>query len=130
MENKKRGRLNKEWGEHAEQIALEYLFSEGYAVRERRWRAGNTIEIDIIAQTGMWIVFVEVKARKGDYQDPVDAVDEKKRSKMVKAADIYLSNLKENYQYRFDIITLTGTPESYNICHIQDAFMPPLNGKW
>lgn len=124
------GEANRQWGKVAEQIAMEHLFKEGYSVREREWKCGNHIEIDIIAEKEFMIVFVEVKARKGDHEDPLDAVNNAKRSKMVKGADIYMSNLPMQYQHRFDIITITGTADHHTLEHIEDAFLPPLNGRW
>jgi putative endonuclease len=130
VDHKKQGAANREWGEYAEELAVELLFKEGYAIRERHWKVSNRIEIDIIAEKDFNIIFIEVKARKGDNQDPVDAVDKKKRSKMVKGADIYLANLNKTYQYRFDIVTITGDKENYKIEHLEDAFLPALNGRW
>lgn len=127
MNNKSRGEANREWGNIAEQIACDYLVSEGYAIRERNWRIGNRIEIDIIAQVGTTIVFVEVKARKGNFIMPDDAVDTAKRKKLIKGGDIYLRSLDKFYYYRLDIITITGTPESYKLEHLKDAFLPPLS---
>lgn len=125
--NSKSGESNREWGKQAEKIACDYLITHGYTVRETNWRVGNTIEIDIIAEKGNIIIFVEVKARKGDYMLPTEAIDEKKMRKIVKGGDIYLRGLKHPYEYRLDIITITGTPEHYEIRHIPDAFLPPLS---
>ena len=109
MDRKQQGTSNREWGKQAETIAAEYLRAHGYIIRERNWRVGNSIEIDIIAEKDNTIVFVEVKARKGDFQQADDAVD-----------------TPHLFQYRLDIITLTGTPENYEIKHLEDAFLPPL----
>lgn len=126
MDKKQQGTSNREWGKQAETIAAEYLRSHGYIIRERNWRVGNSIEIDIIAEKDNIIIFVEVKARKGDFQQADDAVDTPKRNKMIKGGDIYLRSLPHLFQYRLDIITLTGTPENYEIKHLEDAFLPPL----
>ncbi len=126
MDKKQQGTSNREWGKQAETIAAEYLRSHGYIIRERNWRVGNSIEIDIIAEKDNTIIFVEVKARKGDFQQADDAVDTPKRNKMIKGGDIYLRSLPHLFQYRLDIITLTGTPENYEIKHLEDAFLPPL----
>ena len=126
MDKKQQGTSNREWGKQAETIAADYLRTHGYIIRERNWRVGNTIEIDIIAEKDNTIIFVEVKARKGDFQQADDAVDTPKRNKMIKGGDIYLRSLPHLFQYRLDIITLTGTPENYEIKHLKDAFLPPL----
>ena len=111
----------------AEQFATDYLITKGYAIRERNWRPHPApYEVDIIAQKGTEIVFVEVKARSGaDVVDAVEAVDVKKQRFLVRAADIYLRGLDYIYYYRFDIIAVTG-PDRH-LTHIEDAFMPPLS---
>ena len=122
-----RGADNKKWGHEAEQIAAEWLMSQGYVIRDRNWRLGNSIEIDIIAEIPGTMVFIEVKARTGDHQSPTDAVDAKKMRRMVKGANIYLQKFDFLFKYRFDIITITGNSSSFTIDHFQDAFMPELN---
>lgn len=75
------------------------------------------------------MAFVEVKARKGDNQQPLEAVNRKKRTKMVRGADIYMERFPFPYEYRFDIITVTGTREDYTMEHLEDAFIPGVNGE-
>ncbi len=127
MNRKARGDANREWGKQAEQIACDYLVAEGYAIRYRNWTAPGHIEIDIIAQKGTTIAFVEVKARKGDCVSADDAVNAAKRRKMLQGGDIYLRGLDQFFNYRMDIITITGTPEKYTLQHLKDAFLPPLS---
>lgn len=129
MEKRQQGKENKEWGAEAERIAREWLMTHGYVIREKNWRVKNTIEIDIIAELPGVIVFVEVKARTGKHTDALDAIDEKKIRKMVRAANIYLQDLDRLFQYRFDIFTVTGSPEDYETEHYPDAFYPPLGCK-
>lgn len=52
-------------GNKAEQKAAEYLEREGYHVVRRNWRQPDC-EVDIIAQKGRTMYFVEVKFRMGD----------------------------------------------------------------
>lgn len=117
---------NKSWGHDAESIAAEYLIANGYVIRERNWRMGP-YEIDIIAEKDNAIVFVEVKARMEGHQDPISAVDRRKRQRTIRVADSYLRAIEKRYEYRFDIITLTGTRESYSMSHYPDAYMPMVN---
>lgn len=125
---KKIGEDNYKWGQLAEQIAAEYLLKKGYTIRERNWRAGK-YEIDIILECDRTIIFVEVKARKPDTQDPIDAVGKNKRSNIVRGADCYLRNLPHLYQYRFDIITIIGDSNDFKLEHYEDAYMPGVNGR-
>ena len=112
-------------GKAAEKISTEYLIKQGYTIRETNWRM-NHLEVDIIAQKGDMIIFIEVKARNGKHDDPLDAVDAKKIKHLVKAANVYLQSETYDYDCRFDVITLTGTPDEYVLEHIEDAFIPPL----
>lgn len=126
MDKKTQGQINREWGQEAENIVADWLLTQGYVIRERNWRVGNTIEIDIIAEIPGRIVFVEVKARKGDYVTAYDAVTPAKIKKIVKGADIYLRRNRLMLPYRLDIITVTGTSGDYTIEHMPDAFLPGL----
>ena len=111
-----------DWGEH---IAADYLVTLGCAIREFKWK-GRGFEIDIVAQKGMRVIFVEVKTRKSPTVDPVGAVDYTKRSHMIHAADVYLKALDMPLEYQFDIIGITGTPHDYTLEHVEDAFFPSV----
>lgn len=114
-----------DFGKFAEARATEYYVTRGYAIRERNWRC-RRIEIDIIAQTGNVIVFVEVKARSGHHTEAIDAVTPDKMRRMTRGADIYLKMLPGDYEYRYDIVTLTGSFDSYCLEVYEDAFLSPL----
>lgn len=114
-------------GRNAEQLAIDYLASKGYAIRERNWRPHPThYEVDIIAQKDAEIVFVEVKARADKDIDPAKAVDLKKQKFISRAADIYLRMQPHMYYYRFDIIAISGTGNDITIRHIEDAYISPI----
>lgn len=127
-DRKKQGSDNQEWGHEAETLAAEYFLKNGYTIRERNWKSGN-FEIDLILEKNRQIVFVEVKARKRGptNQDPVAAVDYRKRRRLIMAADSYLRQLTLLYQYRFDIVTFTGTKNDFEMRHYPDAFIPLVN---
>ena len=117
-----------EWGKIAEQIAAEHLIKQGYVVRERNWQPMHGhVEIDIISQKDNVLIFIEVKARQSEDYDPADAVDDKKIRKLVRAAESYLRSQEYDFEYRFDIITVTGNEQHHILDHIEDAFLPPLS---
>lgn len=131
MENnlsaEQRAEKAREWGAQAEQIAFEYFVRSGYVVRERNWRTGAShLEVDMILEREGTIVFVEVKARSGKWNDGFAAVDEKKIRNLVRAADKYITANNLDFEYRFDIVVLHGTPSDHTVTHIEDAFLPPL----
>lgn len=116
-----------EWGRQAENIVREYLISKGYTVREQNWTPKTSkSEIDIIAQKGDILAFVEVKARSDRDLDPADAITADKIKKVVRGANSYLETQEYDFFYRFDVATVSGNPEDYVLDYLEDAFLPPL----
>lgn len=117
--------LHNEFGKAGENAAKETLIKYGYTIRETNWKCGK-LEIDIVAEKDGRIIIVEVKTRSSDYVAPVNAIDKRKISHLVKAANAYIKHYDLPHEVQFDIITLVGKPEDFTIEHIADAFMPPL----
>lgn len=117
----------KEWGRLAEKIVCEWLISKGYTVRETNWRPSTSkSEIDIIAQKDDTLAFVEVKARSDRGVDPAEAITPEKIKNIVRGANAYLKTQEYDFFYRFDVATISGTPEDYDFDYLEDAFLPPL----
>lgn len=115
-------------GKWGEQIAVDLLVTKGYAIVRRNWRLGD-LEIDVIAMKGDRVVFVEVKTRSTHFADPALAVDRRRVSRMVRAADAYVRAFDVPHEVQFDIILVVGDPKAAaqpEIEHISDAFLPPL----
>lgn len=112
-------------GKLGEDLAAEYLLQKGYTLLHRNWRNSRQ-EIDIIAQTGDILVFVEVKARSSSaFGAPQDFVDYKKEAHLEKASLAYLENSGHNGEIRFDIIAIQFNKKGKaDIQHIEDAFFP------
>ncbi len=93
------------FGKRSEEIAAQYLCSKGYRILERNYRTPRG-ELDLIAQDGDVLVFVEVKARRGVvFGEPQWAVDARKRQHLIKASLFYLSRKKiQDRCCRFDIV--------------------------
>lgn len=106
------------WGE---ELATAYLREKGYAILERDWHSGHR-DIDIVAQNNEWLVFVEVKTRSTDeIISPIQAVNWKKQRNIVKAINHYIHYRKINQPWRFDVITIVGSPgKEPRINHIED----------
>lgn len=117
----------KKWGKEAEQIVKRYLISKGYTVRDENWRPTTSkSEIDLIAQKGDVVAFVEVKARTDKGLDPADAITPDKVRSMVRGANTYLQTMEHDFFYRFDVATVSGNAEEYTLDYLEDAFLPPL----
>lgn len=114
-----------ETGRWGEDIAAEYLAANGYAIADRNWRCGH-YEIDIVAYKGARIIFVEVKTRSDNDEDPLEAVDKDKTSRLIRAAVVYINAYEIDHEIQFDLIAINGTSSDYTIEHIPDAFIPPL----
>ncbi|MBD5213241.1 MAG: YraN family protein [Bacteroidales bacterium] len=111
-----------QWGEN---IATEHLIREGYAIVERNWRMEH-FEIDIIATKGPRIIFVEVKTRTSADYDPLEAVDTRKKTRMIASANAYILSRNLPHEVQYDIITIVGEPNDYTLEHIPDAFWPSV----
>lgn len=102
-----------------EEKAANYLMSQGFRILERNFYT-HFGEIDLIAEEGDILVFVEVKYRrdlKNGY--PQEAVTPAKRRKIVRSAQYYLYRTRrEDCICRFDVIAIVGE----EITHIKAAF--------
>lgn len=104
-------------------MAASFLLNKQYELLHTNWRYGKK-EIDIIARQGATIVFIEVKTRSTQFFGmPEEAVHARKEELLLRAADSYL------HQYalrpdniRFDIISITISPDKEEIMHLEDAF--------
>lgn len=113
-------------GKIGEDIAVKHLQERGYFILHRNWRSGHK-ELDIVARDGEELVVVEVKTRRNNlYGNPEDAIDDRKIRKIVSATDSYVRKYRVDLSIRFDIITIIGQEEPYQIEHIEDAFFPPI----
>jgi putative endonuclease len=113
-----------ETGSKGEQIAVAHLQSLGFQVLEQNWRYSHW-EIDIIAQLGRKIHFVEVKTRTGlSFGHPEEYVTRKKVNYLKKAAEEYLFRHLPNQQFiQIDIIAILLTKgKEPSIRLIEDIF--------
>lgn len=114
-------------GSAGETYVCEYLQKRGYFIRERNYRVKGG-EIDIIAERNGIIAFVEVKSRKfGSLDSAVEAVDRRKQSLVIRAADRYLeTHPADGMSIRFDaaavVITTEEHPRVIEMKYIEDAF--------
>ena len=111
-------------GQQGERIAAESLREIGYVILERNVKLGR-YEIDIIAQEGDTIAFVEVKTRRDDsFLQPEVNVHRTKRRHLLNAARLYIArNRSENSYYRFDIVSVVlPENEAPRVRLIRNAF--------
>lgn len=97
-----------ETGRRAEAAAKVYLEMRGYKIIEQNFRRPRC-EIDIIAQKGAVIYFVEVKYRRTDEQGGgLEAVTATKLRQMRYAAEVWVEETKWRGEYVLSAIELAG----------------------
>ncbi len=120
--------LHNEFGAWGEDVAADYLIGKGYAIVDRNVRFGRN-ELDIVAMHAGRIVFVEVKTRRDDSFDPTVGITRAKMLHLSRAANSYVRAYDIPHEVQFDVILITGTPETgAHVDHYPDAFFPPLTG--
>lgn len=113
-------------GQWGEQIARDYLIGLGYTIVNSNMHVGHK-EIDIVATKGPRMIFVEVKTRAHSLDEALDAIDEKKMQRIIRAAKAILCRYSTHYEAQFDVVAVVGTPETgHTVTHLPDAFYPPL----
>ena len=113
------------WGEG---LAAAYLREKGYVILERDWHSKHR-DIDIIAQHGDIIVFVEVKSVWNNQQgNPAARVNVAKQKKIWKTACHFLHTKSEfapkgfDQPCRFDVLSARVYQKPLQFSHIKNAF--------
>ncbi|MDE0059845.1 MAG: YraN family protein [Defluviicoccus sp.] len=91
------------FGRWAERAASVYLALKGYRILARRFRSPAG-EIDLVARRGRLVVYVEVKARRGE---PAE-IPGRQRRRILRAAEHFLKLRPElaSCDQRFDAILI------------------------
>ncbi len=120
--------LGQQRGRDGESIAAAFLLLKGARIIARNWRparAGVRGEIDIIAQIGEFLCFVEVKTRASDERGaPQEAVDAAKQKQISRLANAYISlHDAGEVACRFDVIEVWLAPnQKPRVAWIENAF--------
>lgn len=113
-------------GHNGECFVGRYLEKQGFTIHAYNYRQKYG-EIDLIAQQGELLIFVEVKVRRTAYTMLAELVNSSKQRKIIKTAYAYL--LKKNTRaliYRFDVALLRPeTKDTFVITYIPNAFTVP-----
>jgi putative endonuclease len=108
------------WGEDR---AAAHLSGLGYQVLERNVRFAQG-ELDIIAEDGGTLVFVEVKAFESlpPGSDPAENVHRRKQRQIGRLASLYLTRYPREPRCRFDVVTVVRDPVE-KLTHYPGAFI-------
>jgi len=94
-------------GRQGEEVATAFLQKKGYRILERNFRLAYG-EVDIIAQDGPFLVFVEVKLRQGDdYGSGEEAINRRKIAHIEKVGEYYATLHPQLPQtLRIDVVSI------------------------
>ena len=96
-----------EIGKKGENLVAEYLKSKGFTVIKRNYK-DRYGEVDIIAEDGENLVFIEVKTRSENaIVSGLDAIDEKKKRLVKNEAVMFTKRLKTDLEPRVDVAEVT-----------------------
>jgi putative endonuclease len=116
-------------GSEGERAAAEFLEARGYRILDRNYRT-RLGEIDLVAEEGRILVFVEVKVRLNDrFGGPAAAITSAKQARIARLAQQYVMSRRLGERpCRFDVVLIWGgDPKTRRIELLPGAFDAPAN---
>lgn len=114
--------LTKKIGDRGEDLAAEWLETEGFEIVARNWRSGR-YELDIVARRLGALHFIEVKTRHEEgWQSSEDALDPAKRRAFNRAASLWLAENPSHSEPQLDLIAVDSA--SGEVRYIPFAVLP------
>jgi putative endonuclease len=112
-------------GRSGERAAAAALRRAGLRIVAERVRAAG-VELDLVAEAGELVVFVEVKARGGTgYGAPAEGVSATQQRRIARGALAWLARRGAlDRPCRFDVVEVLRTAQGLRLRHIEDAFRP------
>ena len=113
-------------GGRGEAIAVRYLMERGFRILHRNWRCRSG-ELDIVADDGEELVFVEVRTRRhtGTKGTAEESVDFRKQRRVRETALVFMRQHRLLHRkMRFDVVTVTFGDHDGELMinHIKYAF--------
>jgi putative endonuclease len=111
----------RERGNRGEELVCERLVARGMRIVARNVTE-KFAELDIVAEDGDTLVFIEVRTRRDDaLGHPAETVTEEKRRKIRRAAEAYLVKRRVPPRpVRFDVATIIWSTMQYD--YFENAF--------
>lgn len=114
-------------GDFGEREAGKLLRGKGMKIRHRNWRSGKD-EIDLIAEDGVVLVFVEVRTRDAEAKvGGYHSVTARKKKALLRVCRAYLRRRSPRPpHFRFDIIEVRlGIGNDFSIHHYENVPLFP-----
>ena len=104
---------------------MEYLKTKGYRIVDTNFRCPWG-EVDIVAEEGVCLIFVEVRTRRGplSYGTPEESLTRKKQDRLVATAETYIQGCTDPpEEWRIDLIGVYLDRQSAieRVVHIANA---------
>lgn len=108
----------------AEGVAKGFLEHQGYRILAENYSVRGG-ELDLVAQDGEVLVFVEVRQRADSrHGGPAESLQPGKLERLRDAALHYLVEhyRRDDLPLRFDAVLITGSRERHRLEHLKNAF--------
>ncbi len=113
-------------GSTGENLARYFLEGKGYHILHCNWKTRKG-ELDLVCEKKGQLIFVEVKTRSSQEKgEPGEAIDHKKRRRLINAAKAYLS--RHNLWHRpcrFDLVAIFISHYQCSLEHIHNVIQFP-----
>lgn len=111
-------------GDFGERVAKAHLEAKGYTILATNFRT-RECQVDIVAQLGDTVAFVEVKTRRGDAMgSALEAIDGRQAERLLLAADLFAqdrADLPEGRRIDLIAIDLDRSGRVVSVQHIENA---------
>ncbi|MBP9765569.1 YraN family protein [Candidatus Babeliales bacterium] len=111
-------------GQQGEQLVVQHLRQQGFVIIAQNYKQFFG-EIDIIAQSGQVLAFIEVKTRKNSIVSLYELVTPAKQQKIIKVANTFVTQRKiplSNIVCRFDVALIAIQDLKPVLTYIPNAF--------
>lgn len=108
-------------GESGERLAAAHLEARGYRIIGRNVRLSNSGEVDIIALDGDTLVFVEVRARRGEMGLAAQSITPRKAARMLRHAENYEADEYESRRIDLVVVEIDAGGRLVGVEHFADA---------
>jgi putative endonuclease len=113
-----------ETGQRAEQLAVAYLLTQGFTIRNTNWRMGHK-EIDIVAEKNGRLHVVEVRSLSTSFfQQPYQSIDRMKERNLIMATNAYVRYHKLSMEVQIDVISIIFDGDTHSLDYFPNAIYP------
>ena len=111
-------------GKTGEQIAADYLRSNGFKILHINWRY-HSKELDIVAEKNNCLHVVEVRSLKSNFfMEPYQSIRKTKERNLIVAANAYVHRYNLTMEVQVDVISIVFSGEEHTLEYFPNAIYP------